>query len=76
MIKDNKGLFDKKRFEWLEEEKIRRLQKLTMEETIKMTEYLFSSNLFSELKDNFLPDSPLCLKLGLRTRGKNVRRRI
>ncbi len=69
------GLFNKKRFEWMEEEKRKWLQNLTLEDSIKMTERFLSSNMFEGLKDNFLYDEPVSLKLGLRRR-KNVRTRI
>jgi len=70
------GLFNKKRFVWMEEEKGKRLQNLTMTESIKMTEEILSSNMFEKFRDNFISDKPVCFKLGLKIRKRNVRGRI
>ncbi|MCK4248532.1 MAG: hypothetical protein KAV18_03070 [Candidatus Omnitrophica bacterium] len=69
-------LLDQRRFAWLEEEKKKWLQNLTLSKSIKMTEDFLSSNMFKQFKDKFIYDEPISLKLGLRTRKKNVRTRI
>lgn len=66
-------LFDKKRFEWMEKEKTRWLQNLTLKESIKITEEFLSSNMFKQFRDSFIYNEPLCFKLGLK---KNVRTSI
>lgn len=68
------GIFNKKRFEWMEKEKREWLQNLTLEESIKMTEEFLSSRMFEQFRDNFFQDTPLCFKLGLKMRKKNVRK--
>ncbi len=74
LFKGNKGLLNKKRFEKMEEEKIKHLKNLSLEKSIKMMESLLASKIVYELKDNFLPDNPLSLKLGLKARKDAVRR--
>lgn len=69
-------LFDKNRFEWMEKERLQWLQNLTLKESIKMTEEFLSSKMFEKFRDNFVYDEPMCLKLGLKKRKKNVRARI
>ncbi|OGV98227.1 MAG: hypothetical protein A3I04_06660 [Nitrospinae bacterium RIFCSPLOWO2_02_FULL_39_110] len=70
------GLFNKKRFEWMEEEKKKWLQNLTLAESIRMTEEILSSNMFEKFRENFTYDRPVNFKLGLKTRKENVRKRI
>jgi len=65
------GLFNKKRFEWMEEEKQRWLQNLTLKESTRITERFLSSNMFEMFKSSFLYDEPLSFTLGL-MRRKNV----
>ncbi len=70
-FKGNKGLLDKKRFEWLENERIQRLRKLTRKEAIRLEEKMLSSKLILEWRKNFGEDPPVCLKMSLRNkRGK------
>jgi hypothetical protein len=64
MRKSNKALFDKKRFEWLEQERVKYLQSLTLEKSVKMMENLIS--FANELRDNFSPDNPVSLKISLK----------
>jgi hypothetical protein len=70
------SLFDKKRFEWMEEEKKKWLQNLTLEESIRMTEEFLSSRMFEKFRDRFTYTEPVCFKLGLKRRKENVRKRI
>lgn len=74
--KKNKGFFDKKRFEWMEGEKKKWLQNLTLDESIKITEEFLSSNMFEQLRNNFSYDEPTSLKLSLKERKNNVRASI
>ncbi len=70
-FKGNKGLLDKKRFEWLEKERIQRLRKLTRKEAIRLEEKMLSSKLILEWRRNFRQDHPVCLKMSLQNkRGK------
>lgn len=46
--KKNKGLFDKKRFVWLEKQERESLQKMSTEESIKITENLLNSGFLEE----------------------------
>ncbi|MCX7785914.1 MAG: hypothetical protein N2201_06810 [candidate division WOR-3 bacterium] len=68
MIKGNKGLFNKKRFEWLKQERIASLQKLSIKKSVKMMETLVG--FANELRDNFLLDEPVSLKIGLKRNKK------
>lgn len=63
-----KGLFDGKRFEWMEKDRIKDLQSLNVEKSIRMTEQLIE--LANEFRHNYqsFPDNPVCLKLGLMKR--------
>ena len=63
-MKNNKGLFDKKRFAWQEAKRRKQLKELSMKKSVKMVEELAS--LANEFRRNFLPDKPLCLKIGLK----------
>jgi len=67
-MKNNKGLFDKKRFEWLAQEKANYLRKLSIKKSVKIMEGLIG--FADELRGNFFPDNPRCLKLGLRNKNK------
>ncbi|PIP54972.1 MAG: hypothetical protein COX07_02470 [Bacteroidetes bacterium CG23_combo_of_CG06-09_8_20_14_all_32_9] len=67
------GIFNKKRFEWMEEEKKKWLQKLTPQVSIKITQSFLSSGMFDKFTDNFVYNEPLCFKLSLRSRKKNVK---
>jgi len=58
-----------KRFEFQEAAKAKYLKGLTIEKSIKMVENL--TCFANELRRNFFPDSPFCLKIGLR---KNTKR--
>jgi len=51
-------LFDKSRFQWLEEEKKKWLQNLTLAESIKLTEEFLSSNMFEQFRDKFTYNEP------------------
>ncbi len=46
--KKNKGLFDKKRFTWMEKQEREYLQKMSIEESIKITENLLNSGFLEE----------------------------
>lgn len=65
----NKRLFDKKRFEWLEQDRVKHLKNLTIAESVRMMEHLV--NFANELKDNFSPDNPLSLKISLKRNNRN-----
>lgn len=72
--KRKKGLFDKKKFEWMEKEKKKWLQNLSLEESIRLTENLLSSNMFEQFRDNFIYNKPVCFKIGLKKRkGRHYR---
>lgn len=60
----------------MEKEKKKRLQNLTLTESIRMTEEILSSNMFEKFRKNFTYDRPVNFKLGLKTRRENVRKRI
>ncbi len=70
----NSGLLNKKRFEWLERERIRYLKHSSIEENIKMMEALASFS--NELHKNFLPDYPCNIRIGLRKKNRENRRSI
>ncbi|MEW6608451.1 MAG: hypothetical protein AB1414_13570 [bacterium] len=62
----NKGLLDKKRFEWIEEERKKELRNLTMDMAVKQVERFLSSRFVLELKGSFRNDTPCSLKIGLK----------
>lgn len=67
------GLFNKKRFEWMEEEKKLWLKNLTMEKALKLEEALISSEFIWEFRKNFFEDNPVSLEIGLKgSTVKNV----
>jgi hypothetical protein len=68
--KGNKGLLDRKRFEFLEREKRRWLQTLSQKKAIRLAEDMLSCSLVDEWLDNFPEDKPICLKLSLQNRRK------
>ena len=68
MKKSNKGLFDKKRFEWIEQEKIKYLKNLSIEKGVAILESLTSPSVLNEFIHNFSLDNPLCLKISLKRR--------
>lgn len=57
----------------MEKEREKWLQKLTLKDSIKMTEEFLSSRMFEKFRNNFTYEEPLCLKLGLKKRKENVR---
>lgn len=63
MKQSNKGLFDKKRFKYLKQEREKYLKGLSLKESIIIMEGLIG--LANELQGNFLPDRPVCVKIGL-----------
>jgi len=67
-MKNKKGLFDNKRFKWLEQERFERLKGLSIEKSVKMMEGLIS--FANELRRNFLPDNPCSLKIGLKNKNQ------
>jgi len=67
----NFTLLDKNRFKDWEEERRRWLQNLSLRKAVKMHEMFLSSKLVWELRKNFLPDNPVCLKDSLKRRHKN-----
>ena len=69
-MKTNKGLLDKKRFEWMEKSKIEFLRNLTIRESVRILEELTSPEILNEFIDNFSSDTPLCLLLSLKRRRK------
>ncbi|OIO72330.1 MAG: hypothetical protein AUJ85_10300 [Elusimicrobia bacterium CG1_02_37_114] len=59
-------LFDNKRFEFMEKERIARLQALSIDKAIKSQRDLL---LFCEtFKKNFIKDSPVCYKILLKNK--------
>lgn len=70
------GILNKERFKRLEEENANILKNLSLEKSIRLTEEFLSSTLFDEFQTTFIYDEPLCFKLGLKMRKKNVRNRI
>ena len=68
--KGNKGLLDKKRFESLEQEKVRWLRNLSWEKALRLEEKMLSSELVLEWRENFSQDSPVCLRMALRNRQR------
>jgi hypothetical protein len=68
--KGNKGLLDRKRFEFLEREKRRWLRNLSWKKAIRLAEDMLSCPLVDEWLDNFPEDKPICLKMALKKRRK------
>lgn len=64
-MRENKGLFDKKRFKRMEKEKERFLRKLTLNKSIAIFESLTSAETLNEFAGRCLPDHPVCLKFTL-----------
>lgn len=62
----NKGLLNKKRFEWVEEEKVEYLKNLSLKESVRILESLTSPGILAEFVDRFLQDHPMCLKKTLK----------
>ena len=64
-----KGLFDRKRFEWMETDRIKDLQSLNVEKSIRMTEQLIE--LANEFRHNYqsFADNPVCLRIGLKRKN-------
>ncbi|MEW5694247.1 MAG: hypothetical protein AB1765_13245 [Candidatus Hydrogenedentota bacterium] len=60
----NKKLFDRKRFQWLEQEKDKFLKTLTIEKSVEIFESLTDPKIFSQYKVNYksYPDNPVSLK--------------
>jgi hypothetical protein len=67
MKKRNKGLLDKKRFDYLKQERERYLKGLSLKKSVAIMEGLIS--LANELRENFSPDRPVCVMLGLKNRN-------
>lgn len=64
--KKNKGLFDKKRFAWLEKERIKELKAMTFRRGTEIQKELLN---FSEpLHKNSLKDSPVSYELLMKKR--------
>ena len=68
-MKNNKGLFNKKRAKNMEKERERFLKKLTLKRGIKIFESLTSPETLKEFKNSFWPDHPVCLKYTLKHRN-------
>lgn len=64
----NKGLLNKKRFEWMEKEKVKYLRNLSLKESVRIFESLTSPGILAEFVDTFLQDNPTCLKITLKKR--------
>lgn len=64
-VKGNLGLLNQKRFEKLEQQRKRRLRKLSWKEAIRLEEKMLSSKLILEWRKNFSRDKPVCLKMSL-----------
>lgn len=62
----NKSLLENERFLFWEKEKKLWLQNLSFRRAVKLEENLISSSLIWELRKNFFPDKPICLKDSLR----------
>lgn len=69
-FKDNSGLLSKKRFKAMREEHIRRLRSLTVQKSARILQSLTSISALKGLGNDFVPDNPLCLRLGLRRKSK------
>lgn len=59
---DGKGLLSKKKFAWLERQKMRWLKSLSAKKALQLEESLLSSSLIWEWRKNFSQDEPLCLR--------------
>ncbi len=68
-FKGNKGLLDKKRFEWLEEQRVQRLRKMTRKEAIRLTEEMLACPPFGSRRHN-PQDHPVSLKILLQKKRK------
>jgi len=68
-FKPNKGLWDKKRFAWLEKEKREWLKNLSMKKAIRLEESLISSSFIWEWRKNFSEDNPICIKDSLKRKS-------
>ncbi|OGC38978.1 hypothetical protein A2Y85_03225 [candidate division WOR-3 bacterium RBG_13_43_14] len=74
-MKGNKALFNQKRFEWLVQERNSYLNKLSIKKSVEIMEGIM--DFADELRANFLPDSPLCIKFGLNHKhGNKISRSI
>lgn len=70
-FKSNKGLFDKKRFEEFEKEKIRWLKKLSMKRAIEIEEDLLSfESSLRKFHKKSISDNPVCYKILLKRKPK------
>ena len=67
-FKGNKGLLDKKRFEWLEKQREQRLRKLTPKKAIQLAEEMLATPPFG--KPQHSQDHPVCLKIALHKKRK------
>ena len=63
-------LWDKNRFRDWEKERKTWLQGLSLRKAVKLQEKLTSSLLIWELRKNFLPDNPVCLKDSLKNKAQ------
>lgn len=66
MKKSNKGLFNKKRFEWLEQNRIEQLRSLSIKKGVAIFESLTAPAVLNEFVHNFSLDKPLGLKISLK----------
>jgi len=69
-VKNNTGLLDKRRFKFLERDKVHWLRTLSWKKAIRLEEKMLSSKLILEWRDNFPQDNPICLKKSLQNRRK------
>jgi len=74
-LKGNKALLDKRRFEGLQQDKVRWLRNLSWKKAIRLTEEMMPSPLVGEWKDNLPEDHPICLKKSLERMRRNAMRR-
>lgn len=72
----DKGLLNKKRFEWVEEEKVEYLKNLSLKESVRILESLTSPGILAEFIDKFLQDHPMCLKKTLKKRKWQILPRL
>ncbi len=59
-------IFDKKRFKWMEKEKIKWLRNLSIEEAARITAGFLSSKMFARFKKNIVYNEPVSVAVGLR----------